>query len=87
MPSYEAHIVDSDGLVRKVVLMECDSDADALIAAEKLVDGHDVAVWRSAVRLGILHHADKPKPPSGPANTATSYPYAVRNSAPYWLTA
>jgi hypothetical protein len=46
----------------RVVPLDCIDDQSALAAAELLVDGHDVEVWRGYRKLGTLHHYMRAKP-------------------------
>jgi hypothetical protein len=62
MPEYEARLVMGVGLPDEVIHIECADDEAAVEAAELLVDGHDVQLWRGPLKLGTLHHYMRPDP-------------------------
>ena len=54
---YRAYIVGEDGHIATFRAFVCDSDADATVWAEQLVDGHDVELWsgdRMVTRLASV---------------------------------
>jgi hypothetical protein len=45
---YRAYIIGSDGRIKSFETFVCKDDDDAVAAAERLVDGHDIEVWNGA---------------------------------------
>ena len=54
MPTYRAYLIDQDDRVKSFSPVEADSDEDALVAATRFVDGHDVEVWLLDRMVGRL---------------------------------
>ena len=54
MPSYRAYLINKENRVEGFKVIEADNDADALEAAKRLVDGHDVEVWLLDRKVGRL---------------------------------
>jgi hypothetical protein len=54
MPTYRAYLIDSENRVQSFQPIEAESDAKALEAAKRLVDGHDVEVWLLDRKVGRL---------------------------------
>ena len=51
MPEYRAYIVGSDGYSVDFEPLVCTDDAEATEKAKRLVDGHDVELWKALVSL------------------------------------
>jgi hypothetical protein len=54
---YRAYVIGEDGHFVSCRTFACDNDADAMVWAKQLVDGHDVELWsgyRFVIR--IEHH-------------------------------
>ena len=45
MAEYRAYTVDTDGHFVSSRAFVCDTDADAMVWAKQLVDGHDIELW------------------------------------------
>jgi hypothetical protein len=54
MPIYRAYLIDSENRVRSFEPIEAGSDEEALKAAKRFVDGHDVEVWLLDRKVGRL---------------------------------
>jgi hypothetical protein len=54
MPVYRAYLIDKDDRVESFKPVEADNDDEAVVAAEQLVDGHDVEVWLLDRMVGRL---------------------------------
>jgi hypothetical protein len=44
MAEYRAYVME-DGHIRSSRAFVCDDDADAIVWANQLVDGHDIELW------------------------------------------
>ena len=51
MTYYQAYLIDRDGRYIKAVDLTCADDETAKKRALKMVDGHDVELWRHARRI------------------------------------
>ena len=54
MAEYRAYVVGKDGHIQSSRAFVCENDADAIVWAKQLVDGHDVELWsgeRFVVRI------------------------------------
>ncbi|MEA2955083.1 MAG: hypothetical protein QOJ58_580 [Alphaproteobacteria bacterium] len=51
MTYYQAYLIDRDGRYIKAVDLTCADDEAAKKRALKMVDGHDVELWRHARRI------------------------------------
>jgi hypothetical protein len=58
MTDYRAYIVGPDGHFVNLKIITADSDEQAVQAASKFVDGHDVEVWQLDRKIAILSHKD-----------------------------
>lgn len=56
---YRAYIVGLEGHYVGIRELQCDTDAQAIAEARKLVDGHDVEVWYRGKFLARLQHQPK----------------------------
>jgi hypothetical protein len=59
MPHYRVFILDRAGHFADVDEMFCVNDAEAILTASKLVDGHDLEVWhkgRMVTRIPAARH-------------------------------
>jgi hypothetical protein len=54
MPEYRAYILDSDRHIKGCEPLICTDDAAAIVAAKRLVDGHDVELWQGARKVTKL---------------------------------
>ena len=54
MPTYRAYLIDKTDRVISFHPVEAERDEEALIAAQKFVDGHDVEVWLLDRKVGRL---------------------------------
>ncbi len=54
MPTYRAYLIDDDNRVTSYRAIEAATDKEALEAAKRLVDGHDVEVWLLDREIGRL---------------------------------
>ena len=54
MPTYRAYLIEKDNRVHSYKPVDADSDEEALEAAKRLVDGHDVEVWSLDRMVGRL---------------------------------
>ena len=59
MPTYRAYLIDGDNRVASYRPVDADTDAEALQAAQQLVDGHDVEVWLLDRMIGRLPRTAK----------------------------
>jgi hypothetical protein len=57
MPTYRAYLIDENDRVASYKAVEADSDAEALLAARRFVDGCDVEVWHLDRKIGRLERA------------------------------
>jgi hypothetical protein len=48
MVDYRAYVLDKDGHIIKAEPLSCESDDEAVTAAQLFVDGHDVEIWQRA---------------------------------------
>ncbi|SFM27251.1 hypothetical protein SAMN03159423_0337 [Bradyrhizobium sp. NFR13] len=56
MPDYRAYIVGGDGRFQGFEVIEAADDEEAVNAARKFVDGHDVEVWYLDRKVAVLSH-------------------------------
>jgi hypothetical protein len=56
MPDYRAYIVGRDGQFQGFEVIEAADDDEAVNAARKFVDGHDVEVWHLDRKIAVLSH-------------------------------
>ena len=54
MTVYRAYLIDKDDRVESFKPVEADNDDEAVVAAEQLMDGHDVEVWLLDRMVGRL---------------------------------
>ena len=54
MPTYRAYLIETDNRVQSYKPIDAESDEQALEAAKRLVDGHDVEVWSLDRMVGRL---------------------------------
>jgi len=59
MPTYRAYLIDANDRVASYRPVDADNDAEALQAAQQLVDGHDVEVWLLDRKIGRLERSTK----------------------------
>jgi hypothetical protein len=59
MPTYRACLIDENNRVACGKPVDADSDAEALLAARRFVDGRDVKVWFLDRKIGRLERAGK----------------------------
>jgi hypothetical protein len=60
MPEYRIYTLAKDNrIVAPPDMVECDSDADAILEARILLDGMDVEVWQGARIVTRLRPSDK----------------------------
>ena len=55
MARYRAYLIEEDNRVHSYKPIDADSDDEALEAARRLVDGHDVEVWSLDRMVGRLN--------------------------------
>lgn len=55
MPTYRAYLIEEDNRVHSYKPIDAESDDEALEAAKRLVDGHDVEVWSLDRMVGRLN--------------------------------
>lgn len=55
MPRYRAYLIETDNRVHSYKPVDAESDEEALEAAKRLVDGHDVEVWFLDRMVGRLN--------------------------------
>ncbi len=55
MARYRAYLIEKDNRVHSYKPIDADSDEEALKAARRLVDGHDVEVWSLDRMVGRLN--------------------------------
>ena len=61
MAAYRAYLVDTENHIRGVpIVIEAETDEQAVAAAKGFVDGHDVELWRGDKKIACLRE----KPPS-----------------------
>jgi hypothetical protein len=54
---FRAYLVDVNGhIVKRIDLLEIDSEAAAKARAEQLVDGHDVELWDGDRKIAKFEH-------------------------------
>jgi hypothetical protein len=56
MPDYRAYMIGSDGHIFHAVEMECPGDTEAAEQAKRLVDGHEVELWRRGRKVATFKH-------------------------------
>ena len=56
MAEYRAYILAPDGRIMKPVDLECEDDEAAKIAAQQLVDGHDVELWQGRRKIATFKY-------------------------------
>jgi hypothetical protein len=61
MPEYRAYILDRDRHIKGCEPLTCPDDDAAIVAATRLVDGHDVELWQGARKVTTLTHRKPPK--------------------------
>ena len=54
MAHYRAYILNPEGRIMKAVDLDCTDDVDATESARRLVDGHDVELWKNTRVVGRL---------------------------------
>lgn len=55
MPNYRAYIIGLWGhFIRAEILESANDDDEALVAARRLVDGHDVELWDGGRHIALL---------------------------------
>ena len=54
MVEYRAYILDRDGHIMRYEPIVCTDDEAAIVAAKRLVDGHDVELWQGDRKLATL---------------------------------
>jgi hypothetical protein len=59
MPTYRAYMINGENRVTSYKPIEADTDAEALVAARRFVDGCDVEVWYLDRKIGLLERAKK----------------------------
>ena len=55
MPTYRAYLIEKDNRVHSYRSIDAESDEEALEAAKRLVDGHDVELWFLDRMIGRLN--------------------------------
>jgi hypothetical protein len=55
MTYYQAYLIDRDGRYIKAVDLTCADDEAAKKRALKMVDGHDIELWRHARRIATFN--------------------------------
>ena len=45
MTEYRAYVMGHDGHIKSSRAFVCENDADAIVWAEQMVDGHDIELW------------------------------------------
>jgi hypothetical protein len=56
MSEYRAFYVGLDGALTGFRELDCDSDSTAIASAKKLLDGHDIEIWRGLRKIVRLPH-------------------------------
>ena len=59
MPTYRAYLIDGDDRVTSYKPVDAETDAEALRAARRFVDGCDVEVWHLDRKIGVLERDKK----------------------------
>lgn len=59
MPTYRAYLISGDNRVTSYKSLDAETDAEALNAARKFVDGCDVEVWDLDRKIGRLERVKK----------------------------
>ena len=45
MNEYRTYVIGDDGHIKSSRAFVCENDADAIVWAKQLVEGHDIALW------------------------------------------
>ncbi len=53
-PAYRAYILDSDRRIRLAHELACETDEQAIAAAQAYVDGHAVELWDKSRRIAYF---------------------------------
>ncbi len=59
MPTYRAYLINGNNRVTSYKPVEADTDAEAMKAARRFVDGCDVEVWYLDRKIGRLERPKK----------------------------
>jgi hypothetical protein len=59
MQEYRAYIIGLDGHVQSRVDIRCDDEAEAIMLARQLVDGHDVELWQLDRQIETFRHTSE----------------------------
>jgi hypothetical protein len=59
MADYRVYVIGFDGHFKSTSELDCADDEAAKIAAQRLVDGHDVELWQRDRKVATFQH--KPK--------------------------
>jgi hypothetical protein len=57
MPTYRAYLIDGDNRVTSCKPVDADTDAEALLAARRFLNGCDVEVWYLDRKIGRIERA------------------------------
>jgi hypothetical protein len=60
MNEYRAYLMGHDGHIRSSRAFVCEDDADAIVWAEQLADGHDIELWSGERFVRRVNAAGKP---------------------------
>jgi hypothetical protein len=53
-PAYRAYILDRDGHIKLAHPLACETDEQAIAAAQQYVDGHTVELWDRSRKIALL---------------------------------
>jgi hypothetical protein len=59
MPDYRAYLIGSDGHFHRAVALDAPDDEAAIVAAQQLIDGHDVELWQRDRKIGKFDQKKK----------------------------
>ena len=62
MAHYRAYIIGADGHIWKAVDLVSKDDGEAIEAAKRLVDGHDVELWEQTRKVGVFRCKEGSEP-------------------------
>ena len=63
MAEYRAFVMEEDGHIRSSRAFVCSDDADAMVWANQLVDGHDIELWSGERFVATINHKQESRSP------------------------
>lgn len=62
MPEYRFYLINADGhIAGPAEVVECPDDIAAIKQAEKVLDGHDIEIWKGKTIISYLVSKDAKK--------------------------